>query len=132
MAAILRLRGKDQIYGTRGWSLFRLSHHRLVIDPSLFSMQHSLTSPKQRQQLAFKQKPLPEQEVWLESLNDALPEVKIEKENYQISKICARARELLQKIDETNLPLEEMVEMMKEINTLDQAATTWRHGPAWA
>ena len=22
--------------------------------------------------------------------------------------------------------------MMKEINTLDQAATTWRHGPAWA
>jgi hypothetical protein len=25
-----------------------------------------------------------------------------------------------------------MVEMMKEINTLDQAATTWRHGPAWA
>ena len=30
MAQILRLRGPDQIYGARGWSLFRLSHHRLV------------------------------------------------------------------------------------------------------
>jgi hypothetical protein len=30
MAQILRLRGPDQIYGARGWSLFRLSHHRIV------------------------------------------------------------------------------------------------------
>ena len=30
MAQILRLRGPNQIYGARGWSLFRLSHHRLV------------------------------------------------------------------------------------------------------
>ena len=30
MAQILRLRGPEQIYGARGWSLFRLSHHRLV------------------------------------------------------------------------------------------------------
>ncbi len=30
MAQLLRLRGPDQIYGARGWSLFRLSHHRLV------------------------------------------------------------------------------------------------------
>lgn len=30
MTQILRLRGPDQIYGARGWSLFRLSHHRLV------------------------------------------------------------------------------------------------------
>jgi hypothetical protein len=55
----------------------------------------------------------------------------IEKENHQISKICERARELLSKINENNVPLEETVEMMKEINALDQAATTWRHGPAW-
>lgn len=31
MAQILRLRGPDQIYGARGWSLFRLSHHRIVM-----------------------------------------------------------------------------------------------------
>ena len=30
MAQILRLRGPNQIYSARGWSLFRLAHHRLV------------------------------------------------------------------------------------------------------
>ena len=69
--------------------------------------------------------------MWLESLNDALPEVRIAKMNLQISKVCERARKLLRKIDETNLPLEETIEMMKEISALDQAAVTWRDGPAW-
>ena len=35
MASILRLRGRYQICGTRGWSLFRLSHHRLVLSHSI-------------------------------------------------------------------------------------------------
>jgi hypothetical protein len=30
MAQILRLRGANQIYEPRSWSLFRLAHHRLV------------------------------------------------------------------------------------------------------
>lgn len=30
MAHILRLRGPEQMHGPRGWSLFRLSHHRWV------------------------------------------------------------------------------------------------------
>jgi hypothetical protein len=30
MKQILRLRGNHQMYGARGWSLFRLSHHRVV------------------------------------------------------------------------------------------------------
>ena len=100
-------------------------------EPPLSSIVSSTDFPKQRQQLAFKQKPLPESEVWLESLNDSLPEVKIEKHNHQISKLCERARELFKKIDETNLPLEETVQIVKEISALDQASTTWRHGPAW-
>jgi len=30
MAQILRLRGADNIIGARGWSLLRLSYHRIV------------------------------------------------------------------------------------------------------
>lgn len=30
MAQLLRLRGSDLVYNPRGWSLFRLAHHRVV------------------------------------------------------------------------------------------------------
>lgn len=30
MAQLLRLRGNDLVYNARGWSLFRLAHHRIV------------------------------------------------------------------------------------------------------
>ncbi len=30
MAQMLRLRGSDLVYGSRGWSLFRLAHHGIV------------------------------------------------------------------------------------------------------
>jgi hypothetical protein len=115
MAQLLRLRGPDQIYGSRGWSLFRLAHHRL-----------------QRQQLGFRQAPLPESEAWLDSLNDDLPYVRIEKDNFQISKICERARNLLARLDSSDLSIDQTLDMVKEIHDLDQVAASWRHGPDWA
>ncbi|OCL03253.1 hypothetical protein AOQ84DRAFT_419804 [Glonium stellatum] len=115
MAQVLRLRGPNQIYGARGWSLFRLSHHRL-----------------QRQQLGFKQDPLPESEAWLESLSDDLPYVRIEKDNFKISQICERARSLLKAINDTDLSVVQTLDMVQQIRELDQATTTWRQSPGWA
>ena len=75
---------------------------------------------------------LPESEAWLESLNNELPYVCIEKENFQISQICARARTLLKSIEDTNLSAEQTLAMIKEMHALDRVATTWRDDPSWA
>ncbi|MCJ1243028.1 hypothetical protein MMC30_000224 [Trapelia coarctata] len=115
MAQILRLRGPNQIYGARGWSLFRLSHHRL-----------------QKQQLAFKQGPLPESEAWLNSFNEELLDVRVEKDAFQINKICARARDLMKRIDDTDISVNETLDMVKEMHALDQVQTTWLDSPNWA
>ena len=115
MAQILRLRGPDQIYGARGWSLFRVSHHRL-----------------QKQQLISRQAILPESEVWLNSLNEELPHIRVEKDTFQINKICERARNLLKSIKDTKSPADEILDMVKQMHDLDQIAETWRQGPEWA
>ena len=133
MAQILRLRGPDQIYGARGWSLFRLSYHRLVGQYSSCPQSPADNLPyQQKQQLTFKQErqpTLPESEVWLDSLDEAHPHVCIEKENSRINKICLRARNLRKRIDDTDIPAEQTLEMLKEIHELDRTATTWRQGP---
>jgi len=38
MAQILRLRGPDLVHNSRGWSLFRLAHHRIVRDQTARSL----------------------------------------------------------------------------------------------
>ena len=130
MAHILRLRGPDQIYGARGWSLFRLSHHRIVrFLPCC--IKYPANSSQQKEQLISKLPLLPESDSWLESLNEELTEVRIEKDNHQISKICARARHLLQSLNESEASGDEILDMIKEIHDLDHAATTWRAGPDW-
>ena len=86
----------------------------------------------QRQQLGFRQAPLPESEAWLDSLNDDLPYIRIEKDNLQISKICERARNLLASLDSSDLSIDQTLEMVKEIHDLDQVAVSWRRGPGWA
>ncbi|TVY34667.1 hypothetical protein LOCC1_G008709 [Lachnellula occidentalis] len=117
MAQILRLRGPDQIYSARGWSLYRLAHHRL-----------------QRQQLAFDSAPAisQEQEELLSSLTPDTPSNRITHDNFAISKICARARELKAKLlagDE--LSDEETMKLVSEMVLLDRTATGWRAGPSW-
>ncbi|TAQ89379.1 hypothetical protein B7494_g2269 [Chlorociboria aeruginascens] len=114
MAQILRLRGPDQVYGARGWSLFRLAHHRL-----------------QKQQLAFLQKSLPESDAWLDTLNEELPWTRAEKNSLAINKVCQRARELRKNMDDSNLSLDKTLVIIKEMLELDHVSTTWRNRPEW-
>ncbi|KAH8690834.1 hypothetical protein BGW36DRAFT_440155 [Talaromyces proteolyticus] len=114
MAQILRLRGHDQFYDPRSWSLFRLAHHRI-----------------QKQQLAFSQEPLPESIDWFNSLNEMLPYVQNEKDNLEISKTCKRARDLRQRLDNTDFPITEVLDMVEEIQQLDRTTESWRDGPQW-
>ena len=74
---------------------------------------------------------LPESEGWLDSLNDDIPEVHIEKDNHQINKVCQRARSLLQKIS-TSESRSQILDMIREMHALDLKATNWRAGPNWA
>lgn len=70
--------------------------------------------------------------MWLDSLNEELPYVRIEKDNFEINKICERARKLRKNIGDTGLSAEEILERVKEMLDLDQVATTWRQSPGWA
>ncbi|KAK8051856.1 hypothetical protein PG993_003241 [Apiospora rasikravindrae] len=108
MAQILRLRGSDQFYNPRGWSLFRLAHHRI-----------------QKHQLAFKQTALSESAIWLDQLNDRVPF----KDAYEITRTCERARSLLEKLIEGGSI--HSVASLQELYELDQTASSWRQGPQW-
>ncbi|KAL8777957.1 MAG: hypothetical protein Q9203_002276 [Teloschistes exilis] len=118
MAHMLRLRGPGQLQEPRGWSLFRLSHHRL-----------------QKQQMTFRQSPqglLPDSQRWIEILDANLPSVQTEKENAQIHSVCERARTLLDLVDSVGLHPEEILRCVKELRECDNATTLWRRGPNWA
>jgi hypothetical protein len=69
--------------------------------------------------------------TWLELLNDESPEVKIEKENQEITDTCARARKLLEEISKSQLPIENILEILQETYNLDQTAVSWRKGRNW-
>lgn len=74
---------------------------------------------------------LPESDAWLHSLNEEITEIRIEKDNHKISKICARGRELLQRLNEGGASSSEIMDMIKETHDLDNTTTTWRAGPDW-
>ncbi|KAK8060176.1 hypothetical protein PG996_010106 [Apiospora saccharicola] len=113
MAQILRIRGSDQFYNPRGWSLFRLAHHRI-----------------QKQQLAFNQPALTESTVWLDQLNEMVPFVRLEKDAHEIKQTCERARSLLESVTVDDVSTD-AVESLGELYELDQAASGWRQGPQW-
>jgi hypothetical protein len=75
---------------------------------------------------------MPESREWLNSLSEELPEVQIEKQNYEIAEVCHRARKLLGTINNTDLEVDQIVSMVKEMHGLDRTATTWRNGPNWS
>ena len=79
-----------------------------------------------------KQRDLAVSDEWLDSLNEELPYVRIEKDNFQINKICARARSLLKSLDNLEGDVYRILDTMKEMHELDRIATTWRKGPEWA
>jgi len=80
----------------------------------------------------MKKPPLPEAEAWLESLNDELPYIRIEKDNHQISKTSERARNLLKSIVDDENSADSIIQMIREMHDLDLVSATWRAGPGWA
>ncbi|KAL8691426.1 MAG: hypothetical protein Q9218_003344 [Villophora microphyllina] len=118
MAHILRLRGAGQLHGPRGWSLFRLSHHRWRMQQMTY---------RQGRQAA-----LPEPEQWFQCLDKRSPRVRAEKENAEIHSVCERARALLDRIDAVGLSPEEIMQYIRELRVCDNTATLWRRGPNWA
>ncbi|KAK8105481.1 Zn2/Cys6 DNA-binding protein [Apiospora kogelbergensis] len=114
MAQILRLRGSDQFYSPRGWSLFRLAHHRI-----------------QKHQLAFNQPALSESPMWFEQLNDRVPFVRIEKNAHEIKQTCERARSLLEHVNKEDVSVSYTIEALQELYSLEQTASSWRQGPQW-
>src|ERR1700753_3942376 len=73
-----------------------------------------------------------ESKAWLDSLNDEMPEVQIEKQNFEIAKVCERGRNLLDGITDPKLEVGQVVSMVKEMHNLDRTVITWRKGPNWS
>ncbi|KAK7414478.1 poly(A)-specific ribonuclease [Neonectria punicea] len=115
MAHILRLRGHEQFHDARGWSLFRLAHHRL-----------------QKQQLAKQMDPLPESNVWLDTLNEEMSTVRLEKDALEISIMCQRANEIIESLSADTLNFEQFIELFPEVTRLDQQAVLRRDKPEWS
>jgi hypothetical protein len=79
----------------------------------------------------LKRKLLQEATTWLNSLNEMLPYVQTEKNNLEINKVCQRARDLRQRLENIDLPLHEILEMIEEMQQLDRVTESWRTGPQW-
>ncbi len=133
MAQILRLRGSDVVYSSRGWSLFRLAHHRIV---SIISRYSSLSTDIKKQKQRLSHRTLQQVDVetseWLNQLNDAEPYVRLEKSAHGIGETCKRARFLLDHINAGGLPAPTLIDMIKELQCLDQGAVTWRQTSQWS
>ena len=85
-----------------------------------------------KEQLAFKQAPLPESEEWLDSLDQGVPHIRAEKDSHEIAKVCQRGRDLLAKLDDAELSSSKLWEMVQELLTLDSTVTSWRDSPEWS
>ena len=69
--------------------------------------------------------------MWLDSLDAEDPSTQAARTTLEISKTCARARELLQQTKNTTLDEAVVLQMVKELYSLDEAATTWRNLSGW-
>ncbi|PTB35024.1 hypothetical protein M441DRAFT_52466 [Trichoderma asperellum CBS 433.97] len=115
MAQILRLRGSDLVYNSRGWSLFRLAQHRI-----------------QKHRLTYDMQQIPETSYLLKELNDSEPSARLEKNADDIGGTCKRARTLLGLIIANRLPASTVVDMIKELHSSDQEAVSWRQTSQWS
>ncbi|KAH7157689.1 hypothetical protein B0J13DRAFT_617762 [Dactylonectria estremocensis] len=133
MAHILRLRGHEQFHDPRGWSLFRLAHHRLVGIQITGDYRNSLIACliQQKQQLAKQTAPLPESETWLNALNGDTPTVGLEKDALEISTMCQKANDILQSLSAKTLDFEQFLDLFPQLTRLDQQAVLRRCKPEW-
>lgn len=133
MAHILRLQDSNQVHNPRGWSLFRLAHHRIV-SYLIFNCQsiELLTYCKQKQQLALGMAPMAESNDWLEQLNDDLSHVRIEKDAFKIKETCVRAQSLLDLMVSQQLAPSQLLSFTREMLVIDEDVAKWRKSSKWA
>jgi hypothetical protein len=87
---------------------------------------------KQKQRLAYNMSQIAEISEWPSQLNDSEPYVRLEKNAHDIGETCQRARTLLNLINARGLPGSTLVDMIKELHSLDQAAVSWRQAAQWS
>jgi hypothetical protein len=75
---------------------------------------------------------VPETSDWLDQLNDSEPYVRLEKNTHEIGEKCERARALLAMINSGGLPASTLVDMIRELHSLDQTAVSWRQTSQWS
>lgn len=114
MAHILRLRGHKQFHDPRGWGLFRLAHHRL-----------------QKERLAKQLSPLQDSGQWLDSLSSETSFVELEKGAFDVTAVCDRARSLLSRLKYGANSWEEMIQLVREMISVDLNVSRWRDRPEW-
>jgi hypothetical protein len=87
---------------------------------------------KQKQQLSFNMLPILDMTNWLDQFNDSEPFVRLEKNTNAISETCKRARALLDLVNAGDVPAPTIVDMIKELHSLDQVAVSWRQTSEWS
>lgn len=116
---LLRARGDDQLFNRRGFSLWRVAHHRL-----------------QARQILLREEPLPEQAEWVNKLDGKYPDLHITRHIFEISKICAQADMLLKQSstasDETLQSAADFLrrgtETIRECDQwMDKISDQWKH-----
>jgi hypothetical protein len=58
--------------------------------------------------------------------------VELEKGALEISTVCERARHLLSKLHAQTSPLEETLDVVREMNEIDHQVSKWRQRPEWS
>lgn len=108
---LLRMRGDGQFFNAQSFSLWRIAHHRL-----------------QARQILLRERPQPEQEVWINKLNDQQPDLHITMHVFQISKLCADAQEMINDPSKSTEPfVRELSELMEDCERwIDELPEQWR------
>lgn len=115
MAQMLRQTGHEQLYDARGWSLFRLAHHRLQI-----------------QAMACSLPPVSVPDQLLDYLDEQMSLVKLEQDAHHISNICARGKRLEEQLRDRETGAAKSLSLARQMQCLDREILTWRQGPQWA
>lgn len=107
------MRGPQQLYTRRGFSLWRLAHHRL-----------------QARQLLTDDRPLEESNVWLGMLDQSRPDVRIAAIVHRIISVTSRAKELA---FEDFPDATELEKSLTSLEILDQECVQWASAldPLW-
>lgn len=113
MILLLRMRGTQQLYTRRGFSLWRLAHHRL-----------------QARQLLKNDPPLEESDMWLGMLDQSRPDLHIAAIVHRIISVTSRAKELtFEDFPDPN----ELEKSLASLEELDQECVQWAKtlDPLW-